>query len=538
MKSANSLRSLLGILMLLMATVGGCNSPAPPADGQSPAPTTTPTGNATGSTSTAADPAGDDQPTNSGIKIVRLGGAGSRARPADDQTTLDESLAIERLSEQFAELGKLDRVVVAWLFDTAQSSETLTRATASAIATRLAAQGDSAKQVEHLIATFSDSVQWKVESPTSDSTTLTTALEGLTFVSEGERRPQAAVDEALDQLQKTAERATRIVVLVTDTAGDDWDQVDPVADRSRRESVPIFVIGYPAPFGTRTLTVAATAGTPPLRGPETPDAEFIAFQFTGQGLGPIALDSGFGPWSLERLCRAGGGSFLAIRPKPARFASATSYDGNWPSDQAPRFDPAIMSRYAPAYTPLETYRARRDGNRALAALAKVAVGRTLVRTLQNPVLQFDARDEAQLRRDLDLAQQPAALLSSTINQVQEALKQGEADRATLTEPRWQAAYDLAMGQALAAVVRIDGYNGMLAQLKTGKSFKDPKSDLWILEPGDSIDTSSLMRTKLEDAKKYLQRVIDDHPGTPWAYLAEEELKTPIGWVWREVDTDR
>ena len=197
-----------------------------------------------------------------------------------------------------------------------------------------------------------------------------------------------------------------------------------------------------------------------------------------------------------------------------------------------------MSRYAPAYTPLETYRARRDGNRAVAALAKVAVGRTLVRTLQNPVLQFDARDEAQLRRDLDLAQQPAALLSSTINQVQEALKQGEADRATLTEPRWQAAYDLAMGQALAAVVRIDGYNGMLAQLKTGKSFKDPKSDLWILEPGDSIDTSSLMRTKLEDAKKYLQRVIDDHPGTPWAYLAEEELKTPIGWVWREVDSDR
>jgi len=26
-------------------------------------------------------------------------------------------------------------------------------------------------------------------------------------------------------------------------------------------------------------------------------------------------------------------------------------------------------------------------------------------------------------------------------------------------------------------------------------------------------------------------VIDDHPGTPWALLAERELSTDMGWTW-------
>lgn len=36
---------------------------------------------------------------------------------------------------------------------------------------------------------------------------------------------------------------------------------------------------------------------------------------------------------------------------------------------------------------------------------------------------------------------------------------------------------------------------------------------------------------------YLQRVVDDHPGTPWAMLAERELAVPLGWKWRESYTD-
>ena len=41
----------------------------------------------------------------------------------------------------------------------------------------------------------------------------------------------------------------------------------------------------------------------------------------------------------------------------------------------------------------------------------------------------------------------------------------------------------------------------------------------------------------EKARTLLQRVVEDHAGTPWALLASNELKTPIGWKWVEQYTD-
>ena len=34
-------------------------------------------------------------------------------------------------------------------------------------------------------------------------------------------------------------------------------------------------------------------------------------------------------------------------------------------------------------------------------------------------------------------------------------------------------------------------------------------------------------------KPCLRRVVDDHPATPWALLAERELKDPLGFKWME-----
>jgi hypothetical protein len=32
---------------------------------------------------------------------------------------------------------------------------------------------------------------------------------------------------------------------------------------------------------------------------------------------------------------------------------------------------------------------------------------------------------------------------------------------------------------------------------------------------------------------YLQRVVKDHPETPWSQMAERELQTPLGFKWVE-----
>ena len=103
----------------------------------------------------------------------------------------------------------------------------------------------------------------------------------------------------------------------------------------------------------------------------------------------------------------------------------------------------------------------------------------------------------------------------------------------LTSPRWQAGYDLAMGRASAARARIEGYNAMLAAIKRGKDFKNASSNTWVLESADTIEASTALKRLVDEAKKYLQRVVDEHPGTPWALIAEHELQMPIGWKWTE-----
>jgi hypothetical protein len=117
------------------------------------------------------------------------------------------------------------------------------------------------------------------------------------------------------------------------------------------------------------------------------------------------------------------------------------------------------------------------------------------------------------------------------------LRQGEADREKETILRWQAGYDLAIGRALAVKVRTETYNAMLAAAKRGLKPKDPKNNTWVLTPADEISVGSQYAKLGERAKMYLTRVVTDHPGTPWAMLAERELKDPLGWKWDEEFTD-
>ncbi len=79
---------------------------------------------------------------------------------------------------------------------------------------------------------------------------------------------------------------------------------------------------------------------------------------------------------------------------------------------------------------------------------------------------------------------------------------------------------------------------MLALIKTKLKFDPPEGDnpqnnTWVLKPADVIETGSQDAKLLAKAKMYLERVVRDHPETPWAMLAERELQTPIGWEWQQ-----
>ncbi|MDB4778352.1 hypothetical protein OAG68_02735, partial [bacterium] len=101
----------------------------------------------------------------------------------------------------------------------------------------------------------------------------------------------------------------------------------------------------------------------------------------------------------------------------------------------------------------------------------------------------------------------------------------------------QAGFDLAYGRVIAAKIRAESYNAMLAMAKTKLKFKDPKNNTWVLTPANTVSTGGQDSKLAEKAKLYLTRVVDEHPDTPWAMLAQRELETPIGWEWKESFTE-
>jgi hypothetical protein len=91
--------------------------------------------------------------------------------------------------------------------------------------------------------------------------------------------------------------------------------------------------------------------------------------------------------------------------------------------------------------------------------------------MENVRLRVPRIDDGQLARDLSNAQRTAAKLEPKINQLVGVLRQGEKDRPKVATPRWQAGFDLAIGRALAVLVRTEGYNTMLAEAKQGLKFR-------------------------------------------------------------------
>jgi len=332
-----------------------------------------------------------------------------------------------------------------------------------------------------------------------------------------------------------------MIVVFTDEAGDDEQELDATAETCRKFGMPVYVVGRPAPFGRDTAYVKWIDPDPrydqrpqwaPVRlGPESAAPELLKLRFGDRGEEEL-LDSGFGPYALTRLCYVTGGLYFATHPNRVVGRSVSGAEtNNLAAHFAAFFDPEVMRRYQPDYVSLGEYARQVEGSamrRALIQAAQLSWTSPMggVRT------RFPKRDEAELARDLTQAQRAAAVVAPKIDLICEILLAGRNDRPDESEARWQAGYDLALGRALAVKARADGYNVMLAAVKQGTPFERPKSNTWILRPADQYVDSKVEKLAAQ-AKEYLQRVKRDHPGTPWAVHAERELRTPLGWRWEE-----
>ncbi len=336
-----------------------------------------------------------------------------------------------------------------------------------------------------------------------------------------------------------------LLIIVSDEAGDDFQSLDSAVSNCKKYQVPVYVIGVPAPFGRKATFVKwvdpdpefdqTPQWAPVSQGPESLFPERLRLNFSGAQRfeEESILDSGFGPFGLTRLCYETGGIYFTVHPNRkmnsrVRRRETEEYSAYF----SHFFDPSIMRRYKPDYVTTETYMKKIRENQCRLALLQAAE-QSWLNPMEPPQMRFEKLNEATFVNEVTQAQQAAAILEPKVLRLYNILKTGEQDREEEVSLRWKAGFDLAMGRVLAVKVRTSTYNQMLALAKSKLKFEDAKNNTWTLEAADEITTGSQARKEAERAKMYLQRVIDEHPNTPWAMLAEKELASPIGWKWQE-----
>ena len=458
--------------------------------------------------------------------------------------------AVDRLTMEIAASLQQRATVVCWVFDQSVSLAGQRKEIAGRldrVFDELGLSGAETKEHEllNLVFAYGQKVAPLVKEPTRETGEVVKAIESISIDESGVEMTFTAIAEAAKKAKQVRISPTKrnvMIIVFTDEVGNDQQYADHVADFCRAQRMPVYVVGVPAPFGTREVKMKFTEFDPRYaddvqwavveQGPETLHPEVVRVRSGRDADEPI--DSGFGPFSLSKLCAETGGLYFCVHAN--RNASGRVSDGEV-ADMASRlryfFDPAVMRSYRPDYQPAAKIEKMLASNRAMRSLVDAARS-SQVAPMDSPTLEFPRQDDGALALLLGEAQKKAAVLQPKIDAIYGILSAGLPDRDKVTEKRWQAGYDLALGRVMAVKVRTDSYNIMLAQAKTGMRFKNPKNDTWRLVPDADISAVGSQTEKLAgQTLTLLKRVVDEHPGTPWAQMAAEELRQPLGYRWDE-----
>ncbi|MFM7034968.1 MAG: vWA domain-containing protein [Planctomycetia bacterium] len=408
--------------------------------------------------------------------------------------------------------------------------------------------GPTSKRLSHVVVGFGKDVTPITKKPTHDCSEVVEAIRSIAIDESGIERTFTAIMKAAQdaRISRTSVPKKNVLIIAfSDEVGNDEQDADKTSEFCRRLGIPVYVVGVPAPFGQRQVKMKFVEPDPQYdqsegwavveQGPETLYPEVV--RIVSGAFAHDAIDSGFGPFSLSKFCAATGGLYFAVHANRETVGRVSDRAVAPMAAQLRRFfDSEVMRFYAPEYRTAAEIDQMLQSNQAKRALVDAARA-SVIHPMESPTMIFPRKDDAELVRLLGLAQRDAAVLQTKIDAAHATLAKGLTDRSKIKEKRWQAGYDLAMGRVLALKVRTYAYNSMLGGAKSGKKFTNPDSDTWRLVPSNDLAALDSPTQKLaKQAREFLERVIAEHPGTPWALLAADELETPLAYAWEERHT--
>jgi Mg-chelatase subunit ChlD len=449
--------------------------------------------------------------------------------------------ALDRVTWEVAKNLQEKRVLLVWMLDGSGSIAKQKQVIAKRLR-RVYGELDALQKTDQIprheipllsaVVSFGAQTTFLTENPTENFETILDAIQNSPVDPSGRENIFTAVKQVLTVWGRYRVQQHRRIMLVavTDEAGDDFTEaLEPSIALCQRNGAKAYVIGPSAVFGRRKGFVpyrapenGKTYQLPIDLGPESAVIEVVDLPFWYSGNQYTYLSSGYAPYALARLVHETGGVYF--------MTNTTTMSGLTPLGV---FDSAALKPFTPDYSFGSPKEYQRDlmKHPIRVAVVKAAFLSREYKANGTPRLDFRV-NPGNFRQVASNAQKTVAVSQLAVDTIlQGAFPDGIEDLLAL-EPssRWRVNFALTYGRLLAQKVRSMEYNFAFAAMKSDLSNEDvaTKSNHWIVRPDTKINYAGNFRRVAETSRSLLELVVEEAPGTPWAVLAQRELKDGFG----------
>ncbi len=448
--------------------------------------------------------------------------------------------AMDLVTWEIAKNLQEQRVLVVWLLDASASLIKQKEQIANRLK-RVYGELDALDKSDQLpkhdvpvlsaVVTFGEKTTFMTNEPTAEFSKVLEAVRNAPTDSSGVENIFGSIHQVMQRWSafRTTQQRRIMLITLTDEAGDDFGEwLEKSILACQRFGAKAYVIGPAAVFGRRDGFMPYTAPEdgknyklPIAIGPEVPVFDSLDLPFWYDGPQLEYLSSGFAPYALARLVHETGGVYF--------LTNMTTMSGLTPIGT---YDLAVLKPFEPDYSfgSPEEYEKDLRKHPLRAAVVQAAQLSRKFTAKGTPTLDLKVT-AANFKNAASDAQKSVAESQLMVDLVSQAMPDS-LEKLLDREPsgRWRMNYCLTYGRLLAHKVRCQEYNLAFAWLKNELTSDDvqKKSNHWIVRPERTINYAGNLRKTAAKAEDYLNRVIREAPGTPWAVLAQRELKDGFG----------
>ena len=466
---------------------------------------------------------------------------GSYGDPREIVDNLEQ--AIDRITQEIVFMLEEGDVLVVWLFDQSESMRNDQKEIRERINKVYSELGlaDTADGDHLLTAITSYGANYfkHTTKPTSDLELIRRAINEVPIDPSGYEIMCPAITRAINDHESYRARGKRqmALIVVTDESGEPENNLPTlemaVATAKEMNCRTYFlgreaVFGYPhAYMNWRHPQTGVNHWLQVDRGPETAFVEQL--QTNGFRRRRDAFSSGFGPYEQCRIARESGGIFFMLPTIEKELVGGEA--------DKRRYELNAMKPYLPDLDSRQKQLAMRKDYPLRSFIWQVIVDLNPLNEETAQIIELDLTFPREPDRFLVRArqeQEKAKIYINYLANTQALLEEAYPFREDELNARWQANYDLIYAQLIAYQARVYEYGAALETFirnpKQVPQMMPPNRRLirWDLRNRLKLSAEEVSRPYINRASELFEKVIELHPGTPWAERASEEIKRGFG----------